>query len=139
MSENDKDAPELDLDDVLNTEVERKSSDAKGADRPEYADGIDFEVADERGDVEEAVNVDAGNALNADKPESKSGGSKPEYEGGIDFDPSDERSGFQDSADDLQQLLDYVAEEYGEKPISVDDIDVEGGVAVNAKSDERQR
>jgi len=143
MSGDDKDAPELDLDDVLNTEIERKSTDSKGADRPEYADGIDFE-----GESEPSLGDDA-----LDNVLTVNGQTMREAAAGVEAllsgDP-EQVAAQQEPLADLQQLLDYVAEMNGQEPFSVDEFltggeespdeqDREGQEASHDKPNSRQR
>lgn len=125
MSENENDEPTPNLQDALN-----QSAEIYGVEPISEAEFFEQFVEAMTGessqpDTEEPV-IDQGDALNAERPKSESTTSLPEFEGSIDYDFSKERSG-QDSADDLQQLLDYVAEENGQEPISVDEISIEEG------------
>jgi len=139
MSENENDEPTPNLQDALN-----QSAEIYGVEPISEAEFFEQFVEAMTGesshpDTEEPV-IDQGNVLNAERPKSDSNVTRPEFEGGIDYDFSDERPDFKNSADDLQQLLDYVADEYGDKPISVDEIDVEDGApSIKPKSDERER
>ena len=142
MSENDNEEPKETLQDALDQNARINGGEAISEE--EFFEQLVEEMTrgsgkSETPDDEEPV-IDQGNALNADFPEQQSNVTRPEYEGGIDYDFSDDRPDFKDSADDLQQLLDYVADEYGDKPIFVDETDAKhSALPIKPKSEERER
>ena len=142
MSENDNEEPKETLQDALdkNAEIYGVEPLSEAEFFEQFVEAMTRESGKPETPNAEEPSINQRNTPNADFPEKKSIVTRPEYEGGIDYDFSDDLPDFKDPEDDLQQLLDYVAEEYGDKPISVDEIDAkDSALPIKPKSEERER